>query len=158
MSYISDTLTKDEKVEVVAKFHWTKYFSIGVSAFITFIFFLIWIIPSNGETKKEVIVTIPLLIFALITLYLFLRVYLAEMVVTNKRVVSRFGVLLVKTEEIKNTQVESIETNQSIIGRMLGYADIYFSGTGSSKVKFPTIANPWKTKSRIEEVTNTSQK
>lgn len=90
--------------------------------------------------------------FGVWALYNFLKLYMTEMVITNKRVICRKGIISVRTEELKNNKIESIEIKQSILGRILGYATIWFSGTGTSKVKFEAVDDPWTVKSRVESI------
>lgn len=106
----------------------------------------------NAELQKDPGTKWIVIFFVIWALYDFLKLYTTEMVITNKRVICRKGVISVKTEELKNTKVESIEIKQSILGRIFGYATIWFSGTGTSKVKFEAIDDPWAIKSRIESV------
>jgi len=87
-----------------------------------------------------------------ITLIGWLNLYTTEMVVTNKRVICKKGFISVDTEEIKNAKIESVEIKQSFLGRIFKYGTIYFSGTGTSKVKFRAIDNPWAIKSKIETI------
>ena len=74
------------------------------------------------------------------------------MVITNKRVICKTGIIGIKTEELLNSKIESIEVKQTIGGRIFGYANICFSGTGTSKVKFRGIKDPWGIKSRVETI------
>ena len=75
-----------------------------------------------------------------------------EMVVTNKRVVYRKGIISIKTEELKTDKIESIEVMQSILGRIFRFGNICFSGLGISKVEFKGIDNPWEVKSKVETI------
>ena len=71
---------------------------------------------------------IALVIFTRI-IYLFIRNFSTEMAITNHRVIYKIGIFNVKTDELASNKIESISVRQSILGRILNYGDILFSGT-----------------------------
>ena len=150
MSYVKGTLSKDEEIKEVVRLHWFNYIFTGILGFVAFLFVISYFV--NAELQKDPGTKWIVIFFVIWALYDFLKLYTTEMVITNKRVICRKGVISVKTEELKNTKVESIEIKKSILGRIFGYATIWFSGTGTSKVKFEAIDDPWAIKSRIESV------
>ena len=80
------------------------------------------------------------------------------MVCTSRRVVFKTGIISIKTAEIKIDKIESIQIEQSFWGRILGYGNICFSGTGTAKVEFFYVDNPWQIKPQIEEAIDESLK
>ena len=121
MGYIEQSSSGDEKI--IAKFgiHW-----------ISFVFPLIFTL---------VIIGLPSLI----------RLIFTEYGVTTKRIVLKKGFIARRTEEMKNTKVETVEISQGILGRILGYGDIKVTGQGISNVVFKTVSSPLKAKMKIEE-------
>ena len=83
------------------------------------------------------------LIFGLIS---FARAWFArfttEIAVTNLRVIFKQGFIRRKTIEMNMSKVESVDVNQSILGRMLDYGDIVVRGTGSGLEPLHMIAHP----------------
>lgn len=150
MSYVKGTLSKDEEIKEVVKLHWFNYIFTGILAFIALLFVISYF--ASAELQKDTGTKWIVILFVLWALYDFLKLYTTEMVITNKRVICRKGIISVKTEELKNAKVESIEIKQSILGRIFGYATIWFSGTGTSKVKFEAVDDPWAIKSRVESI------
>ena len=75
-----------------------------------------------------------------------------ENVATNKRVIFKIGFIRSDTDELRNENIENIQIKQSIIGRILGYGDLEFRGTGGSPVVFKTIPDPISVKKEIEHV------
>ena len=65
-----------------------------------------------------------------------------EMGVTNRRVVVKTGLASRKTIEMLLNKIESIEVNESGMGRMLGYGSITLIGTGGTSEVFHQIGNP----------------
>ena len=151
MSYVKGTLSQDEEIKEIVKLHWINYIFTGILGLITLLFTIAYILSPELRDAPEIELIIILIIAW--TIYSYLRLYTTEMVITNKRVICKKGIISIKTEELKNTKIESVEIKQSISGRIFGYATICFSGTGTSKVKFETINDPWGIKSRIDTIT-----
>ena len=143
MSYITNTLGKDEKVELVIKQHWINYFWFGF-----FAFGILVGIAKYSETKEIK----PILISALLTAYFFLRSFMREMVLTNQRAVKKVGVIAVKTSEIRKKQIENVSIDQGILQRLFGCGDIVIAGTGNTRFKFEDIKNPTEVKKSIEDI------
>ena len=74
-----------------------------------------------------------------------------EFVVTNKRIVIKTGFISRDTIEMNLNKVESIEVEQSVFGRMLGFGTIKVHGTGVSGQAFHKIADPLEFRRRLQE-------
>jgi uncharacterized membrane protein YdbT with pleckstrin-like domain len=128
MSYLEESLSAEEKVVAVFRQHW-----------ITRIWLVIWIV---------LIVTIP------IAIYEWLRLRTIEHGVTNKRVVFKQGIISRHTEEMKLGSIETVEIDQGIWGRILGFGDIKVTGRGISDVVFRRMDDPMDVKRKIEGVSH----
>ena len=84
------------------------------------------------------IITSPNIIFYRNNLIIY---FTTEYGITNTRVISKQGLIRRDIEEINLSSIESINVNQSIIGRILNYGTIIVSGRGTSKVIFKDIDN-----------------
>jgi len=82
-----------------------------------------------------------------------LRLIGTEMGLTSKRVVCKTGLIGRKTNEIQVSKIETVEMNQSILGRILGYGTVKVTGTGISDVNLDFVSNPIKVKNQIESLT-----
>ncbi len=153
MSYIQQTLSKDEQIKETAKLHWINY-SVVVLCLILSLCTLVLLVKysENNKLVAGIIFGIPTSIFFLSAIVAYLRILTIEMAITTKRVVCRTGVVSVHTDELKIARIESVEIKQSILGRILGYGSLWFSGVGTSKVLFPNIKDPRGVKARMEEV------
>ncbi len=54
--------------------------------------------------------------------------------------------------EMNLSKVESVNVNQTFMGRMLGYGSISIIGTGGSRESFHNITDPVKFKKKFQEV------
>jgi uncharacterized membrane protein YdbT with pleckstrin-like domain len=89
------------------------------------------------------LVLLPLFgIGLLVWLAAFVKYKSTELVITNKRVVTKFGFIRVSTVEINLRKIESIQVHQTILGRMCNYGSIVLSGAGNPQAPIPGISNP----------------
>jgi len=78
----------------------------------------------------------------------------SEYAITNKRVIIKVGLIRRRTIEMNVQKVESINVDQSIFGRILGYGDITVVGTGGSRETFETLADPIGFRKKFQQVQN----
>jgi uncharacterized membrane protein YdbT with pleckstrin-like domain len=69
--------------------------------------------------------------------------------VTNLRVVHKTGFIKRRTFEMSLDKVESVDVNQSILGRILNYGDVTVRGVGEGAETIKTIASPLAFRSHI---------
>lgn len=133
MAYIDESLSAGEEISTLFHLHW-----------VTRIPLVLWIL-------------LGLLTFGitwLIAIYEFLRLRHVEQGVTNKRVIFKTGIISRKSEEMKLASIETVEIDQGILGRMLGYGNVKVTGRGTSDVLFRSVADPMAVKRQIEGVSN----
>jgi uncharacterized membrane protein YdbT with pleckstrin-like domain len=69
--------------------------------------------------------------------------------VTNMRVVHKTGFIKRRTFEMALDKIESVDVNQSILGRLLNYGDVTVNGVGEGRETIRTIASPLAFRSSI---------
>jgi len=72
----------------------------------------------------------------------YVRIKSTELAVTTKRVIVKHGFIRRNTIEINISKVESIQVNQSLLGRMLDFGTLVIAGTGASHAPIAGIAEP----------------
>ncbi|WP_457444549.1 PH domain-containing protein [Roseateles sp. P5_E4] len=72
----------------------------------------------------------------------YVRIRSTELAVTTKRVIVKHGFIRRHTIEININKVESIQVNQSLMGRMLNFGTLVIAGTGASHAPIDGIAEP----------------
>jgi uncharacterized membrane protein YdbT with pleckstrin-like domain len=72
-----------------------------------------------------------------------------ELVLTNKRVISKFGILRRVTMDMNLMKVEGVSFRQGIAERIFGYGSIFIRGTGGDNQPIPHISNPMKFKNAV---------
>jgi len=63
----------------------------------------------------------------------------SEFAITNKRVIIKVGLISRKTLEMNLSKIESVNVDQSILGRILRYGTLTVIGTGGTRETFTTI-------------------
>ncbi len=130
MSYVSESLLPGEEVIHQAKFHWAVYLPGAV--LLLFSFFFIGSILFAG--------------FAFLAVCLMIRAFIyiktTEFAITNKRVIIKVGFIRRFTAELQRNRLESLNLEQSVLGRILDYGSIIVSGTGTSKTIIHSIDEP----------------
>ena len=66
----------------------------------------------------------------------------SEFAVTNKRVVTKVGLVERDSQETLLSKIETIGVDQTLMGRLLGYGTVTIVGTGGSREPFALIARP----------------
>ncbi|MBI1919851.1 MAG: PH domain-containing protein [Geobacter sp.] len=66
----------------------------------------------------------------------------SEFAITNRRVIIKIGLVSRHILEMNLSKVESINVDQSVMGRMLKYGTITIIGTGGTREVFHKIAHP----------------
>ena len=138
MKYLKKTLSKNETVvsnPKVSKWSLVAPYSLFV---IVGIFLAA---PTAGMSLLTVI--FPILAH--------FRRWTTEYGVTDKKVMFKTGWIRRKTDELYTKKIEGVDVVQGIQGRMFGYGDLVFSGTGSQTVVFKMVPNPLEVKKLVQE-------
>lgn len=154
--YVERNLQYNEEIILQPRLHWSIYIDkyLKISLMVAFFCFLMNIYAYNLSFFKNFFWhTEGIIGFVALMriLYVWARSYSTEMLVTTNRVIYKVGFLNIRTEQLENNRIESIEVQQSFFGTLLNYGDIIFSGTGTSKLAFRRVFAPWQVKEIVEE-------
>jgi uncharacterized membrane protein YdbT with pleckstrin-like domain len=143
MSYVDSILQPDEKVIHKAQIHWLIYLP-AVLNLVIFGFGGVFILVA---TPLDPIVGQAAAAFGFVFSFIqFLRAsltrYSSEIAVTDRRIIFKEGLIRRETTEMNMTKVESVNVDQSILGRLLDYGDITVRGTGAGLSPLRMIQNP----------------
>ena len=142
--YIDQILQPEEKVLYSTNAHWVFYWP-AIIGWVVAIAFLV--------LSRMVIADTPVLlclsmaaVSAIAALYKTLTAWFhrwtTETDVTNLRVVHKTGFIKRRTFEMSLEKVESVDVDQSILGRILNFGDVTIMGVGEGKETISTIASP----------------
>jgi uncharacterized membrane protein YdbT with pleckstrin-like domain len=142
--YIDDILQPGEKVLYSTNAHWMFY----LPAIAAWALALALLVLSRTATTESVILLClsAAAVVALAALYWMAKAWFhrwtTETDVTNLRVVHKTGFIKRRTFEMSLDKVESVDVNQSILGRILNYGDVTVNGVGEGTETIKTIASP----------------
>ena len=78
--------------------------------------------------------------------------YTDEFTITNKRVVIKTGLISRKTVELNLTKIESVNVDQTIMGRIFGFGSISIIGIGRTREVFVNIRKPLEFRKKFQEL------
>ena len=93
-------------------------------------------------------------VFAIVTLFLspIIQFNTSEFCITNRRIVVKLGWIRLKITEMSLSKVESIEVDQNLLGRLLGYGTLSLHGTGGTIEKFFYVKQPLEFKNEFDKL------
>ena len=158
MSYIDDTLMKNEVVLYRARPHWIIF---GWPAFWLIITMLLFMFgpniavadyrPAANLPMYAMVAFITLILAVFSAINAFVTYQTSEYGVTNKRVLMKVGFIRRLSLEIYLQRIESVKIYQTVMGRIFGYGSILISGVGGSKDPFRNIPHPLQFRRKIQE-------
>lgn len=120
-SYIEGTLIKDEKIIYTGNISlWSLAPLIALGVLFLAVFglgIIFWIVA-------------------------YIRYKSTELAFTNKRVIAKFGFISRQTVELNIAKVESIQVDQSMLGRIFNFGTLIISGAGNPQAPIPGISDP----------------
>jgi len=149
--YIDEILQPGEKVLYSTNAHWIFY----LPAIGAWILALILLILSRLTVTESLILLClaSAAVVALAALYWTIKAWFhrwtTETDVTNMRVVHKTGFIKRRTFEMSLDKVESVDVNQSILGRILNYGSVTVRGVGEGAETIDMIASPLEFRSHI---------
>jgi uncharacterized membrane protein YdbT with pleckstrin-like domain len=142
--YIDEILQPGEKVLYSTNAHWVFYLS-AIAAWLV----AAALVVLSRLTSTDSIILLCLAsaaVVAIAALYWTVKAWFhrltTETDVTNRRVVHKTGFIKRRTFEMALDKVESVDVNQSIMGRILNYGNVTIMGVGEGKETITTIAEP----------------
>jgi len=142
--YIDDILQPGEKVLYSTNAHWI-FFLPAITGWMVAIAFLVLSRMVANDTPMLLCLSASA-VAAIAALYWSAKAWFhrwtTETDVTNLRVVHKTGFIKRRTFEMSLDKVESVDVNQSILGRILNYGDVTILGVGEGKETISTIASP----------------
>lgn len=142
--YIDEILQPGEKVLYSTNAHWI-FFLPAIIGWIVAGGFLVasGMVPTGPPALTCLSLAAIAAIFALYkTITAWFHRWTIETDVTNFRVVHKTGFIKRQTFEMSVDKVESVDVNQSILGRLFNYGDVTVLGVGEGGKTLAMIASP----------------
>ena len=134
-SYVDSVIGKEEVIEYIAH--------VSIWSLLPYIIFGFVLLPVFG-------IGLILWIMAIV------RYMTTELAITNKKIIAKFGFIQRNTIELLLPKIESVQVNQSILGRIFNFGSIVASGAGNPQAPVPGIANPIEFRKKFMEIQESS--
>jgi uncharacterized membrane protein YdbT with pleckstrin-like domain len=150
MSYVDRVLEPGERILYSTRLHWR--------ALLPAIMFLIAGFASAvAALQAGSAYRLPLLMGAAVLGLLAIASWIpaalrrvsSEFVVTDRRVILKRGVFARHTIEMNRSKVESVDVDQSLLGRIMDYGTVIVRGTGGALEPIRDIAHPVRFRTHI---------
>jgi uncharacterized membrane protein YdbT with pleckstrin-like domain len=153
LRYVRRVLQPNETIVHAARLHWRVYVRAGVFLVISAGLAIAGLILDAARPDLGLALWIAAAILLLLALSAGLQAFIrrasTEFAITDHRVIYKTGLLRRHTLEMNRAKVESVDVDQSLLGRVLGYGTIVVRGTGGSLEPIGNIADPLAFRSRL---------
>jgi len=166
--YLKRDMQADEKIVYESQIHWIIY---NVGAFFTLIGalighygtptvqFLLGSEVADMLAKPISFIAVgTIIIGAMYLLIAFIRQISTELVITDRRVIAKYGFIATTTYEVMIHRVEGANIDQTVLGRILGYGTVMVKGTGGGISPIDHVANPYRFHSSLMLVLEAAHK
>jgi uncharacterized membrane protein YdbT with pleckstrin-like domain len=120
-SYVEDALVKDERIVHLGHISlWSLWGTLALGVVLLPVFGLGLVFLGMAYVKYKT----------------------TELAITSRRVIAKFGFISRTTVELNINKVESIQVEQTVMGRMLNYGTLVIAGGGNPQAPIPGISDP----------------
>jgi uncharacterized membrane protein YdbT with pleckstrin-like domain len=151
--YVRRVLKPNERVIYATRVHWRIY----IQCVVLLLLGAAFAVAARSFPDRQPDIGLALRIVAWMFLLLALSAGLGalvrrattELAITDHRVIYKTGLMSRHTLEMNRAKVDSVDVDQTILGRILGYGTIIVRGSGGSLEPIRNIAHPLAFRSYI---------
>ena len=142
MSYVNEVMQPDETVRFRTNVHWSVYLK-AITALVIGLVLLAWYWQDGTGNMILLLAAAAFGVSALILVVPpFLERLGTEIAITDRRIIYKTGLVQRHTVEISMDKVESVDVDQSVLGRIFGYGTVTVRGTGEAAEPLRNVAAP----------------
>jgi uncharacterized membrane protein YdbT with pleckstrin-like domain len=151
MPYYTRVLQPDETVKIVGRLHWSIYTrALVVLVLAVAVLALSGQLPDPDWQRYAAMAAGAIGVLGLLMLLgARIRRHATEIVVTDRRVIFKRGVLSRHTVEMNVSKIETVDVEQGLGGRILGYGTVLIRGTGAGFEPLVGVGSPIGIRSAI---------
>ena len=142
MNYVNSVLQPGENLQAYSTLHWLIY----SRALIALVAAVVFFIASFQVAQYGQIFLWIAVFFAAGAIILFVPAWIrrlgTEIAVTDRRIILKHGLIQRHTIEINMDKVESVDVDQSILGRIFDYGTVTVRGTGTGIEPLGNVSAP----------------
>lgn len=128
---VRERLVEGEKIVKSAIIHWGIYWKAGAV-------FVLSIFVALLAVELGIFLAFVAVIMGI---YAVVKKEIYMLVLTDRRILARYGLLQVDVVDIHFDKIESVELERMWLGYILGYANVVIMGTGNRYIVIPYVAN-----------------
>jgi membrane protein YdbS with pleckstrin-like domain len=154
MKYVERVLQPGETVRFVSHIHWLVFFPgavivvLGIAAALALDGYNP--LPNEAPNLPSLAVLAIGVVFGVISLVgAWFRRMTVEVAATDRRIIFKHGFIRRHTIEMNMNKVESVDVDQSVLGRLFDYGSITVRGTGSTLEPLRMISAPLQFRSHV---------
>ena len=137
--YINNALMSNENIIYEAHLSpWAMFPLIATGLLLLLLFGVAGVIFNGGLVWMLPVFLAGLIVWGVA----FVRYKTTEIAVTNKRIIVKLGLIARNTVEMNLAKIETIQVNQSLLGRIFDFGSLVISGGGNPQEPIVGIANP----------------
>jgi uncharacterized membrane protein YdbT with pleckstrin-like domain len=155
MSYVQRVLQPGEAVRHTAAIHWIVYWP-GALCIVAALLALVWasFLPDALGRWVHWFAALLTVVAVVFLIREWFGWWTTEVAVTNLRVIYKTGLIKRRTNEMNMDKVESVQVDQSILGRILDYGTVTIVGTGVGLETLTGVAQPIDLRNSITGVSH----
>ena len=162
MSYLEETASEGETVIHIGQFHW--YYDLIAFGWLLSMIALAITLTNFGlplikrYLPEGIDPSLAVSILALVIvlngflrfLVMMMRKKSTEIVITNRRLIFKRGVVARRIDEVQTDRVEGCIVYQGLLGRLFGFGTVVIRGTGVGEIFLPPLRDPLLFRRAIE--------
>jgi membrane protein YdbS with pleckstrin-like domain len=151
MAYYTKVLQPDETVKVIGRLHWWIY-GRGVVVLLIAVALYVgsyWLPDPTWQLYAQYASAAVAVVGLLLLLAAWIRRHATEIVVTDRRVIFKRGLLTRHTVEMNVTKIETVDVEQGLGGRIWGYGTVLIRGTGVGIEPLVRVGSPLSIRNAI---------
>lgn len=144
MGYAEKVLQPGEDVAYRAQLHWIIYAGAMLTGALAMIFLIVSIAAPDRHVRMVMFAAavILLLLAGAQASGAWLKQKTTEILVTNRRIIVKQGVLDLSTIEMNIDKVESVQVHQDLLGRVFDFGTLIVRGVGAGLEPVRNVARP----------------
>lgn len=152
-SYVDSVLADGGRIVYRAAIsHWKFFLSYFAGSLFLMAALGAYLASASHTDASLVMVAILLAIGLAVMLSAVIRRNTTELVLTDRRIIMKRGLVSRDTVELNLNKVESLHVNQSLMGRFLDYGDVTVVGTGASLEPLRGISRPLELRKKLSGI------
>jgi uncharacterized membrane protein YdbT with pleckstrin-like domain len=139
MKYVNSLLASDETIRFKTRRHWLVY---GYAIFMLALLVASLALPQNLHGEKFVIALFLVPLAGIAAFFGWIRRVATVIAVTNHRLICKNGLISRHTVEMNLDKIESVDVDQTVLGRIFGFGTVTIRGVGTTIDPIRGIADP----------------